>query len=392
VFTLRGQASILSLLSILAILFLAPISIRSQDLSTPEIVAKCVPAVVCIQKFDRTGKLIGQGSGFFIAPGRILTAAHVVRGAYSLIVASEERDSKNSYFYQGKGITILKVDKDSDLAVLGVASADKLSLELEKDESSLRIGQSVVGFGNPGQCKVVASTGIIRGIYDSEIIVSAPAGHGASGGPICNGKGKVIGVLYADSGEVPLYAFAINFRTINKFLKTPDHPKELAVARSSAPDKPGFWKSIWTAFSEPAGKAANWLWVAAEVFVRIIGLVIMVCLGLLVLLVLSLSVARAIKKAYRTGLLAAMLLAASAIWIFILRISPRLVTALFEKKGLIWLVIVAPALPIIFFFMLRRRLRASKRTRGDALGTLGPVSVSTRKRTVNVRQGAVKKA
>ncbi len=163
-FTHRRYSSILSLLAIPVFLFLAPISIRSQDLSTQEIVAKCMPAVVCIQEFDRTGERIGHGSGFFIAPGRILTAAHVVRGAYSLIVESEERDSKNSDFYQRKGIIILKVDNDSDLAVLGVASVDRPSLELEKDDSSLRIGQSVVEFGNPAQCKVVVSTGIIRGL------------------------------------------------------------------------------------------------------------------------------------------------------------------------------------------------------------------------------------
>ena len=286
----------------------------------------------------------------------------------------------------------MKVDNDNDLAVLGVASVDRPSLELEKDDSSLRIGQSLVGFGNPGQCKVVASTGIVRGIYGSEIIVSAPGGHGSSGGPICNGKGNVIGVWRASKDEVPLYGVAVNIPTINKFLKTPDHPRELPAGGSWAPDQPGFWKSIWTAFSKPLGQAAIWLWVAAGIFVRIIGLVVMACLGLLVLLVLSLSIAKATKKAYRTGLLAAMLLAASAIWIFILATSPGLMATLFWKKGLIWLVIVAPVLPVFFFFMLRRRLRDSKRTFAGVMVTAGTDSSLSPTRIANQRRTAVKRS
>jgi hypothetical protein len=355
-----------------------------------------MPSVVCIHIFDRSGHWIGWGSGFFIAPGRILTAAHVIYGAYSLRVTSDEVDSKYPFFYQNSGITILKVDKYSDLAVLGVTSVDRPSLELEKDDSSLHVGQSVVEFGNPVKCKVMASTGIIRGLDKSlsppALILSAAGGHGSSGGPVCNGKGNVIGVWRAGKDDVPLYGLAVYIPTINTFLKTPDHARELPAAFSIVPEKPGFWKRIWTVFSKPVGTAANWLWVAAGIFIRIIGLVVMVCLGPLVLLILSLSVAKAIKKAYRTGLLAAMLLAASAIWIVILRASPSLVTALFEKKGLIWLVILAPVLPVFFFFMLRRRLRGSKRTFAGVMVTAGTDSSLSPTRIANQRRTAVKRA
>jgi len=76
------------------IVFLSCIAVFSLSLAEdklPEIVKKIEPSVVVITTYDREGKILGQGSGFFISnDGDVITNWHVLRGANRAEVKTPE--------------------------------------------------------------------------------------------------------------------------------------------------------------------------------------------------------------------------------------------------------------------------------------------------------------
>ena len=112
----------------------------AQTLSVEDIIKDASPSVVKIVVYDITGAKLGEGSGFFIARGKIVTNAHVVDGAYSVEVHS----SLNLY----KQITISKRDDDVDLALLTVKDVGEPSIALA-ETGELRPGQRILAIGNP---------------------------------------------------------------------------------------------------------------------------------------------------------------------------------------------------------------------------------------------------
>ncbi|NLW49023.1 MAG: trypsin-like peptidase domain-containing protein, partial [Firmicutes bacterium] len=62
------------------LLFLNSSAIAKDDL--PEIIKKIEPSIIMVLTYDREGKLLGQGSGFFINEnGEAITSRHVLEGA-----------------------------------------------------------------------------------------------------------------------------------------------------------------------------------------------------------------------------------------------------------------------------------------------------------------------
>src|SRR3954471_8775455 len=79
----------------------------------PELVKRIKPSAVAIETFDSHGNTLSRGSGFFIAPDRIITNQHVI-----------DRSSRvEIHLVDGKKFPvkgILAVDGEGDLAVLKV--------------------------------------------------------------------------------------------------------------------------------------------------------------------------------------------------------------------------------------------------------------------------------
>ncbi len=200
----------------------------SQELSISEIAERSMPSVVQIVIYDITGAKQGIGSGFFISPTEILTNAHVIEDAYSA-----EIFSKIGSYGQ---IKVLKIDKEVDLALLEVEAQNETPLVLETEEE-IRPGQRIITIGNPMGLEKTISDGLIsalRGIHGvvQVIQISAPISPGSSGGPLLNMRGHVIGVTSAMVLEGQNLNFAIGIDTINKFLKRPDYPQQLHLAKS----------------------------------------------------------------------------------------------------------------------------------------------------------------
>lgn len=166
-----------------------------------------VVTVLCFN--PRTGEG-GQGSGFAVnvnlSPEAkssgfstyIVTAGHVLQGC-------NYRDYRDvTVIYQGRsypGISWSK-DEDPDIGTL-LTSAPAPAAELA-DGSTNRpaVGDIGVAIGVAGGVVGTTSQGQIVGVSDKELNTTIPSGPGASGGPVFNNEGKVIGLIVAGSGSL----------------------------------------------------------------------------------------------------------------------------------------------------------------------------------------------
>jgi putative serine protease PepD len=142
-----------------------------------------------------------QGSGFVIdKQGRILTNAHVVAGATSVLVAFEDGVSAKA--------TVLGRDALYDLAVIkvDVPQSELHPLKLGS-VSTVEVGDPVVAIGNPFGYAQTVTAGIVsakgRLISSPEgndkfipgaIQTDAAINHGNSGGPLIDRHGAVIAI------------------------------------------------------------------------------------------------------------------------------------------------------------------------------------------------------
>jgi S1-C subfamily serine protease len=142
-----------------------------------------------------------QGSGFVIdKQGRILTNAHVVEGATSVVVAFEDGVSAKA--------TVLGRDSLYDLAVIKVdVPAGELHPLKLGSVTSVQVGDPVVAIGNPFGYAQTVTAGIVsakgRLISSPEgnnkfipgaIQTDAAINHGNSGGPLIDRHGDVIAI------------------------------------------------------------------------------------------------------------------------------------------------------------------------------------------------------
>ena len=206
-----------------------------QTFSVEDVIKDASPAVVRIVAYDITGTKRGEGSGFFIGRGKIVTNAHVVEDAYSAEV--------HSFLKLYEHVTISKCGDDVDMALLTVNGVGEATIPLA-DGSDLRPGQRILAIGNPLGLERTVSDGLIsavRGIPgELQIIqITAPISPGSSGGPLLNLKGSVIGVTSASLSEGQNLNFAIGIETLKQFLQRPENPLSLKKARSRV-----LWRTI----------------------------------------------------------------------------------------------------------------------------------------------------
>ena len=210
------------------------ISSASLALKTEEIAESAIPSVVQIVIYDITGSQRGQGSGFFITPKKIVTNAHVVEGAYSAEVFTD-----NGYYDQ---VTILSSDEDVDLAVISVNAENEVPLQINQG-AELKPGQRVIAIGNPLGLEKTLSDGLISAVRKIEHLqllqITAPISPGSSGGPLLDENGQVIGVVSATIHEGQNLNFAIGTETLSIFMSGGEHPEELKVAGSRV-----MWRAI----------------------------------------------------------------------------------------------------------------------------------------------------
>jgi len=184
----------------------------------PEIVKKIEPSTVVILTYDKDGKIIGQGSGFFISEkGDIITNRHVLAGAHR----AEVKTTSGKVY----AITmIVSEDKEADIIRVSVNITKESVRPLSLSSSIPEVGERVAVIGSPLGLERTVSDGIVSAVREIPAFgkiyqITAPISPGSSGSPVVNMKGEVIGVATFQFIEGQNLNFAVPGERIAK-LKT----------------------------------------------------------------------------------------------------------------------------------------------------------------------------
>jgi S1-C subfamily serine protease len=177
---------------------------------------RVAPAVAHIRVSDEQRHPRGSGSGVVYTPdGYLLTNHHVIADAArvsALLPNGREIDA-----------AIVGSDPATDLAVLQIAASGLPHAEFGSS-ARLRVGQLVVAIGNPLGFQATVTAGIVSALgrslrtrsgrlIDGVIQTDAPLNPGNSGGPLVDGRGRVVGVNTAMIGMAQGICFAIGSDT-----------------------------------------------------------------------------------------------------------------------------------------------------------------------------------
>src|SRR5215213_9787596 len=174
------MALILKTAKALLLVFVLVGGAAAQDY-LPELVKRIKPSSVAIETFDARGNTLSRGSGFFVAPDRIVTNRHVIER--STRVEIHLLDGKK-FIVKG----VLAVDGEGDLAMLQVDVPKALAIPLPILRTVPQEGESIVVVGNPFGLEGSVSNGIVSAVreisgYGKIIQITAPISPGSSGSP-----------------------------------------------------------------------------------------------------------------------------------------------------------------------------------------------------------------
>lgn len=161
----------------------------------------------------------GHGTGFFVAPGILLTNRHVVDGFLNVKVLINDKD-------QFKGRVILQ-SKDLDLAVVQLDYRDHGILTIGRADQ-VKVGEDISAIGYPIADFLSATTTFGKISSVDRTVFQNPCFHldltlnpGNSGGPLLNQKGAVIGINtfgFAKVADIDRFNFALKMDAVVEFL------------------------------------------------------------------------------------------------------------------------------------------------------------------------------
>lgn len=177
-------------------------TVGDRDLS--DIAREKADAVVLILRdVDNNNSTVssGLGAGFFIGPNLIVTNAHVIDGATTLLV----KGSTSEILFEA---TVIKKNYTTDIALLKVDNweeyVDANGIEILNfvTNNNLVLGDTVWSIGHPWGLYWSVSEGIVS--YPARRINTSMAYYiqtdafihqGNSGGPLLNNNGEVVGIV-----------------------------------------------------------------------------------------------------------------------------------------------------------------------------------------------------
>src|SRR5918997_3664748 len=147
------------------------------------------PAVVGL------GRGWGQGSGVVVAPGQVLTVAHVLRGDEVAVTFSDGR------VVEGR---VAGIDSDIDVAVVNVDTGEIMPVAWEPGDGPAP-GAPVFALADPGGPGLRTTFGLLSSIgrafrgprgrrVAGSIEHTAPLPRGSSGGPLVDADGRLLGL------------------------------------------------------------------------------------------------------------------------------------------------------------------------------------------------------
>ncbi|GHH49729.1 MarP family serine protease [Lentzea cavernae] len=164
-----------------------------------------------------------EGTGFVIAPERVMTNAHVVAGTNEVTVEV------------GRGqfdATVVSYDPRTDIAVLAVPDLEATPLQFRSDEvqpgeDGIVLGYPLDGPYKSSPARVRERIPLLRGpdIYDAQTVtrdvytVRAEVRSGNSGGPLVDPNGRVMGVVFGAAVDDPETGFVLTAQQVQSMVQ-----------------------------------------------------------------------------------------------------------------------------------------------------------------------------
>lgn len=187
------------------------VDVPDAALAADPVVAATRPSVAKIRGVAPSCQKVLEGSGFVVAPNRVMSNAHVVAGSESVTV---ELDG------QTFDASVVSYDPEADISILDVPNLPALPLGFDMREAGSGTDAVVMGF--PGGGDFTATPARIReiiqlngpDIYHTATVnrevytIRGTVRQGNSGGPLIDREGRVLGVVFgaavddADTGFV----------------------------------------------------------------------------------------------------------------------------------------------------------------------------------------------
>ncbi|MBN2106092.1 MAG: serine protease [Deltaproteobacteria bacterium] len=184
-------------ISILSCVFLYLVAVNSTFAqgveSAPPLFKQLSSSVVIVYTYDKAGKKLSRGSGFFINDrGDILTARSVIKGAYSVLI----KTTQNKSYVADK---LLAVDQAGGIVRFSTGTPPQDVQPLLMSEKATSTGERIVIIGSPDgdvfsiKKNVVMASNTITGM-GTVLQFDAPFPPGMIGSPVLNIRGEVVGV------------------------------------------------------------------------------------------------------------------------------------------------------------------------------------------------------
>lgn len=190
-----------------------PVASPDPELANNPVVRATAPSVVKVRSLAPSCQKVLEGSGFVIAPDRVMTNAHVVAGSNSVQI-----------YASGNPLdaTVVSYDPAVDIAILAVPNLPPPPLKFAQTDA--KTGASVVVLGYPGGGNFTATPARIReliklsgpDIYRDPAPVNrdvytirASVEQGNSGGPLIDLDGNVLGVVFGAAVDDPDTGFVL---------------------------------------------------------------------------------------------------------------------------------------------------------------------------------------
>lgn len=228
-----------------------PAAAETTDLQITELAEQITRSLVMVRVTGRDNQVQGHGSGFVVSEdGLIATARHVIGDRRMVRVELPDGTLvPATHVYpaaEGLDIVLVKVDA-TGLVPLPLGPKGRA-----------RVGQSVVSVGHPGSLKYSTFSGIVSGykeIEDLEMLqLAMTVERGASGEPVVDRQGRVIGMVTLKSNEVANLGFAVPVSHLQRLLEDPT-PVPMDRWMTIGALDPKRWQTVFGAnWSQRAGR------------------------------------------------------------------------------------------------------------------------------------------
>ncbi len=209
----------------------ASVARPDAGLAGDAIVAAAAHSVVKVSSLAYSCEKVMAGSGFVIAPGRVMTNAHVVAGADNVTVSVDghEHDA-----------TVVAFDSSDDISILNVPDLQAPPLDFAQDIALT--GTDAVVLGYPGGGPFVAYPARVREVIELKgpdlyrvllvrrevYTIRGIMQRGDSGGPLIDRDGRVLGMSFAAAAHDPEIGFVLTAKQIS------DHAAESGASEPVA--------------------------------------------------------------------------------------------------------------------------------------------------------------